>query len=504
MGVSRDGSVGGLWTGAGVPVGARCQSVFLTPALAARPAPRRRAAKQRATEQVTAQPEQGGRNRVRTRASGSRDHWLGIGHLGRTVRHRLRASCLAQLAGRFHERRDDQAVQRQVTVVIALPGAELDAFRCPAGDVERAEHPVPERQVDREVLVEVPGRIAVVDLVLGRAVQHMLHHRPERQPHMAVPQVHRQRIEDEDQVGHAEQRVAADLPTAGVPEGAGIGTQGDDPGQLPGELLHEVNAAGRRWHQHRRRVMHLVEGPQPAGVEGPVHPVVLEIAHQENPKPIEQGEAEVLTHLWARAPELGEEGHVIAGSQDVRIDQPDDGHHQRRLPDAPHEVVLVIQQGRTMEMHPVATDELPERPRIRQPTVLPEAEHRIGDCIGEEEKQRTDAAVQIEKTGETVDDRIEYQGGQVAMERQEIIHGRRVFGEGPGAGDRSRPRGVAPSAIRCAQSTLRLMNFIVASGCHGEAAGWKKSMDCLLFLGWPGLNVHAMHRTQCGCNGNWE
>ena len=42
------------------------------------------------------------------------------------------------------------------------------------------------------------------------------------------------------------------------------------------------------------------------------------------------------------------------------------------------------------------------------------------------------------------------------------------------------------------------MNFIVASGCHGEATGWKKSMGCLLFLEWAGggaghrLGVAAM------------
>lgn len=331
---------------------------------------------------------------------------------------------LANLARRFHEGRDDQAVDRQVTVIISLPGAELDALRRWAGDVERAEHPVPERQVDREVLVEVPGRIAVVDLVLGRAVQHVLDHRPERQPDMAMPQIGGQRIEDEDQIGHAEQRVTADFPAAGVPEDTGIGPEGDGPGQLPSELLHEVHAAGRRRHQHRRRVVHLVERPQPAGMEGPVDPVILEVPHHEYPQPIEQREAEVLTHLRARAPQPGEESHVIARAQDIGINQPNDGHHQRRMQDAPHEVVAVIQQRRAMEMHPAAAQELPERTRIRQPAVLPEAEQAIGDGVGQAEKQRTDATVQVEQAGEAVDDGVDQQFGQVAMERQEIIHGK--------------------------------------------------------------------------------
>lgn len=63
----------------------------------------------------------------------------------------------------------------------ALAGeAELQRLRLGRGDVERAKHPVPQGQVDAKIPVEVARRIAVMDLVLGRAVEHMLDGRAER------------------------------------------------------------------------------------------------------------------------------------------------------------------------------------------------------------------------------------------------------------------------------------------------------------------------------------
>ncbi|MNY76446.1 hypothetical protein D3C86_2160270 [compost metagenome] len=63
--------------------------------------------------------------------------------------------------------------------MILLTSAEADCFRGRPGDIERAEHPVPQRQVDTEVLVEMPRRIAVVNLMLRGTAQHPLDQRPE-------------------------------------------------------------------------------------------------------------------------------------------------------------------------------------------------------------------------------------------------------------------------------------------------------------------------------------
>ncbi|MOA31444.1 hypothetical protein D3C78_1526030 [compost metagenome] len=105
------------------------------------------------------------------------------------------------------------------------------------------------------------GRIAVVNLVLGRAVQHMLDYWTERKPHMAVTQVCRQSIEDEHQIGHAEQGITADFPTTGVPEDTCVEAEANGGGQFLDDLFHEVNPARRRRHQDGRRMMDLVERP---------------------------------------------------------------------------------------------------------------------------------------------------------------------------------------------------------------------------------------------------
>ena len=129
-----------------------------------------------------------------------------------------------------------------------------------------------------------------MNLVLGRAVQHMFEHRAERQPDMTVTQVSHQPVEDEHQPGHAEQSIAADLAAAGVPEDAGIGADADDRREFFDNLFHEMNPAGGRWNQHRRRMMDFVECPQPSGMEGAVRPVGHEVFHQENAQPVEQGQ----------------------------------------------------------------------------------------------------------------------------------------------------------------------------------------------------------------------
>lgn len=167
------------------------------------------------------------------------------------------------MPGNVDKWRNDEAEDRLVSVLIRLARAEAQCFRLGRGDVERPEQPVPQGQVDAEVAVVVLGGVAVVNLVLGRTVQHVLHHWPERQPHMAVTQICRQGIEDENQIRHAEQRVATDLPATGVPEDSGIGTDADEGRELFDDLLHEMHPTGRRRHQHRCRMMDFVKGPQP-------------------------------------------------------------------------------------------------------------------------------------------------------------------------------------------------------------------------------------------------
>ncbi|MNC75363.1 hypothetical protein D3C75_1268780 [compost metagenome] len=52
--------------------------------------------------------------------------------------------CLAELVRRLHKRRHDQAIERQVTLVVRLTGAEANGLGFRLRDVKRAEHPVPE------------------------------------------------------------------------------------------------------------------------------------------------------------------------------------------------------------------------------------------------------------------------------------------------------------------------------------------------------------------------
>jgi len=113
-----------------------------------------------------------------------------------------------------------------------------------------------------------------MNLVLRRAVQHMLDYRSERKPDMTVPQVCRQRIEDEHHVGHTKQCVAADLPATGIPEDTGEGADENDVNQPPDYYLAEMHATGRHRNQHRRRMMNLVKRPQITGMKGTMYPVM--------------------------------------------------------------------------------------------------------------------------------------------------------------------------------------------------------------------------------------
>ena len=52
--------------------------------------------------------------------------------------------CQVDFAGDVHKWRHDQAVHRQVTLMIRVAGAKADCFGFGGGDVKRAEHPVPD------------------------------------------------------------------------------------------------------------------------------------------------------------------------------------------------------------------------------------------------------------------------------------------------------------------------------------------------------------------------
>ena len=127
-----------------------------------------------------------------------------------------------------------------------------------------------------------------MDLVLGRAVQHMFDQRPEREPYVAVTQVRRQTVEDEHHVGHAEQRVTADFPATGVPNDAGIEADDDCGREFFQDLFHEMHPAGGGGYEDTRRMMDFVESPEPSGVKGAMGPVIDEILQQEYAQAVEQ------------------------------------------------------------------------------------------------------------------------------------------------------------------------------------------------------------------------
>lgn len=162
----------------------------------------------------------------------------------------------------------------------------------------------------------------------------------------------------------------------------------------------------------------------------PVRPVVDEILHQEHPQPIEQGERKVLPQTRTRAPEVAEKSQVIPGAQDVRIDQMNNGQHQGNLENRPDEVVAIVQQCRTVQMHLIAANELPERPGIGQAAVFSETEQAIGDTVGGAEKQDPEAAVQVENAEELLGDGFDYPCAQVLIDKGKRIHERPLSVEG--------------------------------------------------------------------------
>ncbi|KPH02292.1 hypothetical protein AEQ67_02360 [Pseudomonas sp. RIT-PI-q] len=176
--------------------------------------------------------------------------------------------------------------------------------------------------------------------------------------------------------------------------------------------------------------MDFVERPEIPGMKGAVGPVMDEVLDNKHTQAVEQAERQVLRHLRAGAPKVGEKADVVAGAQDVWINQADDGQHQRNFEDAPHEVVAVIQQRRTMEIDPTAANELPERIGIGQAAGLPVSEQAVGDAVGRKEKDDAETAVQIEHTQKLVSDRLDNPLDQAVMEKRENVHKRQPSDKG--------------------------------------------------------------------------
>lgn len=140
-------------------------------------------------------------------------------------------------------------------------------------------------------------------------------------------------------------------------------------------------------------------------MEGPMHPVMFEIPHQEQAKTVQQRQSEVLAQLGPGAPEVGEEGDVVAGAKHQRVHQGHQRQHQGHFQNGADQVVLVVEQGGAMQVDPAAADELPERAGVGQAPVLAEAEQAVGDGVGNAQEQHAEAPVQIEDAQKAVGDR---------------------------------------------------------------------------------------------------
>lgn len=92
------------------------------------------------------------------------------------------------------------------------------------------------------------------------------------------------------------------------------------------------------------------------------------------------------------------------------------------LEDGALDVVAVIEQRRAVQVDLAATDELPERARVRLAPALPVAEQTVGHAVGQAEKQQAEAAVEVEDAGELLDDRLDQPCAQLFLEIRENTH----------------------------------------------------------------------------------
>lgn len=98
------------------------------------------------------------------------------------------------------------------------------------------------------------------------------------------------------------------------------------------------------------------------------------------------------------------------------------GQHQGNLENRPDEVVAIVQQRRTMQVHPTTTDELPERTSVSQAAVFSETEQAIGDTVGSAEKQDSEPTVQVEDVEELLGDGGDHPCAQVLIDKGKRIH----------------------------------------------------------------------------------
>ena len=96
---------------------------------------------------------------------------------------------------RFHQEPAQTAVRLGDQIALTVRKAKGQVLP-PARDVERAEHPVPDRQDLPVVPVVMPWVAAVVDLVLRGRDDDVFQNRTKAQPDMAVSQVRPGKIEN--------------------------------------------------------------------------------------------------------------------------------------------------------------------------------------------------------------------------------------------------------------------------------------------------------------------
>lgn len=97
-------------------------------------------------------------------------------------------------AAEFYHRHHQHFPCRAVDIgITGLAEADADIFLA-ARDVERPEHPVPQRKHRPVILVEMLGRGAVVDLVLRRADENMFQRGAKRNPQMRMAQIRQHEI----------------------------------------------------------------------------------------------------------------------------------------------------------------------------------------------------------------------------------------------------------------------------------------------------------------------
>jgi hypothetical protein len=128
--------------------------------------------------------------------------------------------------------------------------------------MKRAEQPVPHRKAASEVLVEV-GRVGgMVHLMVRRAEKDTAGQPAKRNPQMRMLEMDIDMDEDDQDQVRVGQHIMIDRGPNRIVRNT-VGCANDHRhhvGEQP--RIDRMDAEGRDWRQHIRRVMHLVEFPQ--------------------------------------------------------------------------------------------------------------------------------------------------------------------------------------------------------------------------------------------------